>query len=394
MTTTRPHGAPESYVRAEPPLFQAFDQSFAGAATLLVRAPGRINLIGEHTDYNDGFVLPMAIDRCIWLALRPRPDRQVVVRSLHFGEERGFDLDDLQRSQDGWLEYVKGTAWSLAQAGLALRGWEGVLAGEIPMGAGLSSSAALEIAVTRAFLGVSRLSWDPVAAARWAQRAENEWVGVQCGIMDQLIVAGAQEGHALLIDCRDLSASPRPLPAGTVAVTLDTSTRRDLAHSDYNLTRVHCTEAARMLGVRSLREVSPADLERDGGRLPERQRRAARHVVTENQRTLAAAQAMADGDAARLGELMAESHRSLRDDLAVSSPALDAMVAAAQQAPGCYGARMTGAGFAGCAVALVDRDRAVEFGEAAADGFQRRTGLKAAIHACRPSAGASLAALG
>jgi galactokinase len=392
MTTMRPLGSPDRRVWAEPPLLDAFGESFASPATLMVSAPGRINLIGEHTDYNDGFVLPMAIDRSIWIALRPRSDGQVVVRSLDFGEERRFDLDALRREKDGWIEYVKGTAWSLLEAGLPLRGWEGVLAGEIPMGAGLSSSAAVEIAVARAFIAVSKLPWDPLSAARWAQRAENEWVGVQCGIMDQLIVAGAQEGHALLIDCRDLRATPRPLPAGTVVVTLDTSTRRDLADSAYNQTRARCAEAARMLGLGSLRELSLPDLEREGTRLPESLRRAARHVVSENARTLAAAKAMDDGDAARLGELMSESHRSLRDDLAVSSTALDAIVLAATEA-GCHGARMTGAGFGGCAVALVDRDRCGEFTLAVGEAFRRQMGLEAAIHVCRPSGGASLRSL-
>ncbi len=327
-------------------LRQAFRESFATEASLLVRAPGRVNLLGEHTDYNEGFVLPMAIDRSLGIALRPRDDRHVVLRSLDFDDERRFDLDRLKHERDGWIEYVKGTAWALGKAGLRLRGFDGVLSGEIPIGAGLSSSAALAIAVARAFFAISNLDWDPVAAARWAQRAENGWVGVQCGIMDPFIVAAARAGHALLIDCRDLTAAPRALPSGTVVVVLDTGTRRQLSDSAYNQRRAGCEQAAALLGVRSLRDLCPEELRRREGVLPNALLALARHVVSENARTVEAADVLLRGDALRLGVLMAESHRSLRDDFRVSSPALDAMVLSASEAPGCFGARMTGAGFA------------------------------------------------
>jgi galactokinase len=371
---------------------RSFADRFGQPPALLVRAPGRVNLLGEHTDYNEGFVLPMAIDRSAWIALRPRDDRTVVVRSLDFGEERSFELDRLERGVPGWIEYVKGVAWVLLEgaAGPGLRGWEGVLAGEVPLGAGLSSSAALEIATVRAFLAAAGLPWEPAQAARWAQRAENGWVGVNCGIMDPLIIASAIEDHALLIDCRDLSTTPQPLPPGTAVAVLDTSTRRGLADSAYNDRRQRCEEAAAALGAGSLREVGLEDLERRGAELAPALLPFARHVVTENARTLAAAEAMRAGDAARLGGLMAEGHRSLRDDFRVSSDALDAMVEAAGEAPGCFGARMTGAGFGGCVVALIEAGVADVFARAVGDGYRRRTRLEASVYLTRPSPGAEV----
>jgi galactokinase len=370
---------------------RAFRDRFAAAPAWLVRAPGRVNLIGEHTDYNDGFVLPMAIDRDVWIALRPRDDGDVLAASLDYGDERRFALGALSHGE-GWIEYVLGTAWALQEAGLALRGWEGVLAGDVPRGAGLSSSAALEIAVALAFGAASGLAWDPVLSARRAQRAENGWVGVQCGIMDQLVVAAGVEDHALLIDCRDLARRPVPLPRGTVVAVLDTGTRRGLVDSAYNDRRQKCSEGARRLGRPSLRDVALTDLPACLSELPQGLRPIVRHVVTENARTLAAAAAFERHDAAEAGRLMLASHESLRDDYAVSSAALDAMVEVALEAEGCYGARMTGAGFAGCAIALVAADGAAPFVRRVERAYRARTGLPAASYVCRPSGGASLEA--
>jgi len=381
--------APGDGLAAEARVVRAFGERFGGDPSLIVHAPGRVNLLGEHTDYNEGFVLPMALDLGAWIAVRPRTDGRVVLRSLDFDEEQEFDLAHLTRGT-GWIEYVKGTAWAFQEAGLRLRGWEGVLTGEVPIGAGLSSSAALEVASARAFVAASDLAWQPVTAARLAQRAENGWVGMQCGIMDQLVIACGREDHALLIDCRDLSTRPIPLPRGTVVAVLDTSTRRTLVDSTYNERRARCEEATRRLGVRALRDVTPEDLERKVEMLPVELRPLARHVVTENARTLAAAEAMTRGDAAAMGGLMDASHRSLRDDFGVSSPALDAIVAAAQAAPGCYGARMTGAGLAGCAVALVEEAAAPAFVAATERAYRARTSLQAAVHLSRPSGGASV----
>jgi galactokinase len=303
----------ESVIRRE------FEQRFQTPPAFVVRAPGRVNLIGEHTDYNDGFVLPLAIDRAVWIALRPRADRQVLAHSLDFAGSTTFALDDLTRGNGGWAEYVKGVAWVLHEAGHKLHGWEGVIAGDVPVGAGLSSSAALELAVARAFAAVSDLPWDAAIMARLGQRAENEWVGVRCGIMDQMISAAGRAGHALLIDCRSLHAEAVPFPPGTTVVVLDTATRRGLVDSAYNERRRQCEYAARAFDVPALRDVSSERFEVECGQLDEITRRRARHVVTENERTLQAADAMRRGDAVTLGRLMNASHASLRDDFAVSS---------------------------------------------------------------------------
>ncbi len=368
---------------------EAFQQRFGCAPELLVRAPGRVNLIGEHTDYNDGFVLPMAIDRAVWVALRPRTDRVVSLHSLDFGQSRSYQLGDFSRGE-GWLEYVKGVSWALQSMHKALTGWEGVVAGDVPIGAGLASSAALELAAARAFAAVSGLAWDAVEMANLARRAEVEWVGVNCGIMDQMIAAAGEEGHAMLLDCRSLERRPAKMPDAVAIVVLDTGTRRDLRASSYNSRREECARAARLLGKDSLRDVTEGDLEAAVGTMGEGVLlRRARHVVTENARTLRAADAMARNDAPALGRLMNESHGSLRDDFEVSSPALDAMVALARQHPACYGARLTGAGFGGCAVAAVQAAQALPFAEEMSAVYTRSRGVRASAYVCQASPGAS-----
>jgi len=369
---------------------QQFVQRWGGPPALVVRAPGRVNLIGEHTDYNAGFVLPMAIDRAIWIALRPGHDDRVSVYSLDFDEAASFRLSALRRENAGWLEYLKGVAWSLQQAGYQLRGWQGVLAGDVPVGAGLSSSAALEVATARAFAAVSQLTWEPAVMAPLCQRAENEWVGMNCGIMDQLISAAGKAGHALLIDCRSLDSRPVPLPPGSAVVVLDTATRRGLVDTAYNERRRQCEDAARQFGVPALRDVSLQQFEARAEALEPVTRRRARHVISENERVLQAVAAMERGDAVELGRLMDASHVSLRDDFEVSSDALNAIVECARAVEGCYGARMTGAGFGGCAVALVRAELAERFaGQVAAD-YQARTGLTPAIYICQATDGAQV----
>jgi galactokinase len=355
-----------------------------------VRAPGRVNLIGEHTDYNDGFVLPLAIDRAIWIALRPREDRRVVVHSLDFDETREFSLDELQKGESSWVEYLKGVAWSLQDAGLPLAGWEGVVRGDVPLGAGLSSSAALEMAVVRAFAAAGSFPWDPAKMAKLGQRAENQWVGVNCGIMDQLISAAGRADHALLIDCRSLETRPVPFPPGIAVVVLDTATRRGLVGSAYNERRCQCEAAAAFFGVSALRDVDLETFERRSAELEEPIRSRARHVITENHRTEAAAEAMVRGDVDELGELMSQSHASLRDDYRVSSEALDAMVEAAMGHPACRGARMTGAGFGGCAVAIIDTPAADEFVAKVSTDYSHLTGNTPAIYVCRATSGAEV----
>ena len=359
----------------------------------LVRAPGRVNLIGEHTDYNDGFVLPMAIDRAVWIALRPVEGREVSVLSLDFSEQRSFHLDALSRSAAGgeeWLEYLKGTAWALQEAGHRLAAWEGVLAGDVPVGAGLSSSAALEMAAARAFAFASGLAWEPESMALLGQKAENQWVGVNCGIMDQMISAAGRKGHALLLDCRSLEGEHVPLPPSCSVVVLDTGTRRGLVDSAYNERRAQCEEAARLFGVKALRDVSLEQFEAREAELDETTRKRARHVISENERTLQAARAMREGDAEALGRLMNASHESLRCDFEVSSGALDLMVEQARAQSGCLGARMTGAGFGGCAVALVRAEEAESFSREVAARYREASGNEPAAYVCRAAGGAEV----
>jgi galactokinase len=358
-------------------VLQEFAARYGGDPHRIVRAPGRVNLIGEHTDYNDGYVLPLAIEPAIWIALRPRSDRAVRAWSVDFREIVEFDAGELScqaRQAHGWGEYVKGVAWALVEAGHRLSGWDGVIYGEVPIGAGLSSSAAIQVAVARAFADASALPWDAVTIARIAQRAENQWIGLQCGIMDQLASAAGRRGHAILIDCRSLELRPIPIPPGLRIIVLDTTTRRDLTSSAYNERRQECEAAARAFGVGSLRDVQPAQLAARPSGMSDVAFRRARHVVTENARVIEMTAALPRGDLRRIAALMDESHRSLRDDFEVSSPALDAIVAAARRA-GSLGARMTGAGFGGCAVALVEAPRADAFVRDTLDDYLRSTGI-------------------
>ncbi|HSM54904.1 MAG TPA: galactokinase [Candidatus Sulfomarinibacteraceae bacterium] len=375
---------------------QAFQEIFGGTPCFIARAPGRVNLIGEHTDYNDGFVLPMAIDRAVYIAFCARQDGHVRLHSLDLKRSAKFDLDALSLPEkeaggNAWEAYVEGVAWALQEAGYKLRGWQGVVSGNVPIGAGLSSSAALELAAARAFATVSELAWEPATMARLAQRAENEWVGVACGIMDQMISASGQEGHALLIDCRSLQTEAVPLPGGTSVVVLDTGTRRGLVESAYNERRAQCEAAARFFGVPALRDVDVDAFEARAGEMDELTRRRARHVITENARTLQAVQAMHRDDARAVGQLMDGSHASLRDDFEVSSEALNTMVAIAGEQEGCLGARMTGAGFGGCAVALVEARVAETFARNVARTYQEAVNLEPAVYVSRAAAGAEVA---
>ncbi|MCS7011777.1 MAG: galactokinase [Anaerolineales bacterium] len=369
-----------------PRLQKAFHTLFGASPSWLVKAPGRVNLIGEHTDYNDGFVLPMAIEQNIQIALRPRSDTQVVLHSLDYHQTAQFDLKDLQHSEQKWLDYVIGVAWALQQEGVALLGWEGVITGDVPRGAGLSSSAALEIAAARAFAALANLEINPVKLARLAQKAENEWVGVRCGIMDQMASVCTQAGHALLLDCRTLAYQHIPLPAQATIVILDTATRRGLVDSAYNERRAQCEQAARLLGVPALRDATLEQLETIPMEAITRKR--AYHVISENQRVLQSVEALQQGDLSRLGHLLYESHLSLRNDFEVSSPALDAMVEIALQHPACYGARMTGAGFGGCAIALVKQEQAHEFALETSERYTSAVGLSPAIYITKANQGA------
>jgi galactokinase len=371
---------------------ERFARLYGEPPALVIRAPGRVNLIGEHTDYNDGFVLPMAINRAVWIALRPRDDRRVVLHSLNFDEATTIDLDALANDDGGWVEYVKGVAYVLQSQGHALRGWEGVVAGDVPIGAGLSSSAAVEMATARAFSATSDLPWDPPAMARVGQRAENEWVGVNCGIMDQMISAAGRRDHALLIDCRSLETTQVPIPAGTVVVILDTATRRGLVESAYNERRAQCEAVAAHFGVPALRDLASTTLAARATELDPVALRRARHVITDSERTLQAADAMTRGDAAEMGVLMNQSHASYRDDFEASRPEVDAMVLLAQSHPACFGARLTGGGFGGCAVALVRAEGAEAFAAEVSREYEAATGLHPQVYICTATDGAAIVA--
>jgi galactokinase len=352
----------------------------------IARAPGRVNLIGEHTDYNDGFVMPMAIDREILIAFRGREDRMVRVYSLDLDQEISFSLDDLNQGISGPEAYLQGVAWALDKSGYKLAGFEGVMHGNIPIGAGLSSSAALEVVTTRVFSVLTGFPWSAAEMARIAQRAENDWVGVNCGIMDQLSSA---VGGIQLIDCRSLETTKVPLPSGAAVVVMDTGTRRGLVDSAYNERRQQCSRAAEYFKVPALRDVSLEDFTEKSGGLDPLVARRARHVVKENHRVLMAAKVMRADDAESLGVQMDGSHSSLRDDFEVSSPALDMIVEIARKHEACWGARMTGAGFGGCAVALVKNEAAEDFITSVAPHYQEATGHTPSLFVCHPAPGAS-----
>ena len=372
-------------LKADAALRSAFGRTAAGH----VQAPGRVNLIGEHTDYNDGFVLPCAIDRATVIAWAPRSDRQVRVLACDEGPATdAFDLDGIAHdATPSWRDYVRGMALELLQQPGLRCGLDMAIAGNVPAEAGLSSSAALEVAVGHALLAANSVSMDATALALAAQRAENTFVGTRCGVMDQLISAHGRAGHALLIDCRSLALQPVPLPPDTAVLIAHSRVPRGLVDSAYNERRAACERAAERLGVTALRDATLADLARV--QLDAVTLRRARHVVTENARTLAAALALAAGDLCRMGKLMAESHASMRDDFQITVPAIDALADLLRHAIGGEGgARMTGGGFGGCVVALLPQHRLAAVSQAVARDYRSPQGLPPLLFECKASAGA------
>ncbi len=368
---------------------QAFTARYGARPSRWVTAPGRVNLIGEHTDYNEGFVLPAAIDRHVVLAIRPRADRTVNLFAADFDEGASFDLDDIQfDTRQRWSNYERGVAWALQNAGHTLAGMDVALSSDVPVGSGLSSSAALEVATTCAFQVLCGLEIDGVQRALLCQKAENEFVGMRCGIMDQYISALGQRDHALMIDCRSLGYELVPIPAGVSIIVCDTKVQRGLVDSEYNTRRQECETGARLLGVRALRDVTPDMFEKRAAELPETTRRRCRHVVYEDQRVLDSVAALRRGDLAAFGELMYRSHVSLRDDYQVSCKQLDIMVEAARRVDGVLGARMTGAGFGGCTVNLVKTEAAESFKRQVAADYMEATNLHPAIYVCAAEDGA------
>jgi galactokinase len=377
---------------------QSFQQTFGSPAEVVVRAPGRVNLIGEHTDYNDGFVLPAAIDRAITYAGRRRADRRVRVYSDDFQASAEFDLDDIQKDREHtWSNFLRGVSKFLEADGHRLTGAEIAFGGKVPREAGLSSSAAVEVGATAFWNKLLNLGLDPVYVVKLSRRTENEFVGVPCGIMDQFISALGRRDHALFLDCRDLTYRHVPLRAGVKIVVCNSGVKRALAQSEYEVRLKQCREAVAKIAatgraVKSLRDVTLSDLEAVRGTMDNLLWRRAHHVVSENERTLEAVKVLQSGNLERFGELMNQSHESLRDDYEVSSKELDTLVELARKQNGVLGARMTGAGFGGCTVNLVRADAAGNFAQAVAEGYEKALGLKGEIYVCQASDGALVSA--
>jgi galactokinase len=364
-----------------------------GAEPLLVRSPGRVNLIGEHTDYNEGFVLPAATDKAVIFALSPRADTGCRIISLDFGQEVRFDIQDLGRSPLRWPDYLAGVIDQLARAGYPIRGFQCVFGGDIPIGAGMSSSAAVEGGLAFAFNTMFGLKIDGVGLAKLAQRAENEFVGVNCGIMDQFVNIHGRENKVLKLDCRSLAFEYFPFERTDLRVVVaDTMVRRELASSEYNVRRRQCEEGVAVLrryapSVRSLRDVGPGLLEEHRAELDPVVYRRCDYVIQENIRVEQACRDLADGDFRKFGERMNASHAGLRDSYEVSSPELDIMVESASLVEGVLGARMMGAGFGGCAIALVEEGAVPAFRERVGRAYEAATGKVPNIHVVGISAG-------
>jgi galactokinase len=366
-----------------------------GVNPQVYRAPGRVNLIGEHTDYNDGFVMPAAIGFYCWVAASPRQDRKLAVSSEEFSDqlEVGLSSDRLRPSHT-WSDYSIGVAAQLEKAGFKLTGANLLIHGEVPIGAGLSSSASIEVATALALAEASDLSIEPTQLARICQQAENEFVGMRCGIMDQFISVHGRANHALMLDCRSLHFESVPIPESVRLVICNTGVKHKLAGGEYNRRREECEEAVRSLakslpGIRALRDVRREQLDENRELLSEVVYRRALHVVAENERVLNGMEALRTGDLRRFGEYMAESHRSLRDLFEVSCAELDLMVELASLQRGIYGARMTGGGFGGATINLVDAQCAPTFAESVAKAYEEKTGIACATYVCIPADGAS-----
>ena len=369
-----------------------------GANPRVYRAPGRVNLIGEHTDYNEGYVMPVALGFYCWLAISPRDDQKLVISSDGFSDTAEVELDSPEiHPRKTWSDYPVGVALELKRAGVPLRGANLLIHGEVPMGAGLSSSAAIEVATALALAEQSGHSPDRVQLALLCQKAENEFVGARCGIMDQFISLHGRKNHALLLDCRALDFELVAIPECVRLVICNTMVKHEHASSGYNQRRAECEEAVQRLAkvlprIRSLRDVTLDQLDLHRGTLSEVLYKRALHVIAENARVLGATEALRAEDLERFGERMAESHSSLRDLYEVSCVELDLMVDQANQQEGVYGARMTGGGFGGSTINLVKSRFADAFAENMARGYEKETGIVPQIYICAPAEGAGAVA--
>jgi len=371
-------------------------------ASVLVTAPGRVNLLGEHVDYNDGAVLPAAIDRAVRLVAEPRRDRLAEIQAYDLKQSILLDLDRLESKQDAsgsplphWALYPAGVAWAFQQAGCDTPGFKAVFSSNVPIGSGLSSSAAVEVAFAALWRELGGADIDNLRLAQLSQKAENQYVGVNSGLMDQFASANGVAGHAVYFNTRTLAFEPVPIPAHTVIIIADSKVRRSLSNSAYNERRAACEEAVRRLQpalphMRALSDITPAELEANAHLLPETIHKRARHVVEECARVETAVTLLKRGDAAAFGRIMIAGHASLRDLYEVSIPELDALVEIACEQPGCYGARLTGAGFGGCTVNLVDEQLAADFIAHLTQGYALRSGRQAEVYLCRASQGVTL----
>ncbi len=366
-----------------------------GRVPMVSRAPGRVNLIGEHTDYNDGFVMPAALDFATLTAASPRPDRRLRVHSLIMDETREFDLDAPEPARRDWSDYVFGVAAMLEKSGRRLVGADLVVWTDVPLGSGLSSSAALEVSVAHALLIAAGLPFEPVAVAKICQHAENDYVGMRCGIMDQYVSACGVAGHALLIDCRSLESRNVPIAPNLKLLIANSNVRHQHAGGEYNARREACEEGVRLLRpylgpIKALRDVTPKALDRHRRVLPELVYRRCRHIVTENARVLEAERALKAGDFVACGKAMNASHASMRDDFEITCPEIDVLAALAQQQAGVYGSRMTGGGFGGCTVSLIEASAVERVRRIVIDGYRVGAGREADVFVCSPSDGAGL----
>jgi len=370
-----------------------FERRF-GTQPRVFRAPGRVNLIGEHTDYNDGFVMPSALGLSTFVAIGPRTDRKLVIYSEEFPGHFEFDLDHLPETRTGaWCDYVLGVASVLRQQGHKLAGANLLVHGEVPIGAGLSSSAALEVSSALAILSLNDTRLPLPEIAKLCRTAENTFVGAKVGIMDQFVSCMGKAGHAFFLDCRSLDFKFVPIPPGLQFVVCNTMVKHDLATGAYNTRREECEEGVRAFAkwdpaIRALRDVSVDLLDRQANDLPTTIWKRCSHIVHENKRTLNAARALTEGDLAKVGRLMRESHDSLRDLYEVSCRELDVMVESAEGLPGFCGGRMTGGGFGGCTVNLVREENAEAFAKQIAERYREATGIRPQVYLCSAEDGA------